>query len=188
MSEQDWLAANWEACVAYLIAVRHRRGLSPQQAADLACDAVSFAGQQLLAKQPELESERHRRNWILRVAVNYAIDVRRTENRRRRALRRQYAEVGGEVALATEPSPLQPFLDLMRDALATLPEEERRLIEARFGEEASLQELVDEFGRGSVATAHRRIRGILGRLRATMEAADAVPDGWQREGRALPEV
>jgi DNA-directed RNA polymerase specialized sigma24 family protein len=186
MNEEDWLAANWEGCVASLIAVLHRRGLSAKQAADLACDAVSFAGQRLLEVRPVVESERHRRNWVLRVALNYAIDVRRTETRRRWALRRQFAEGGGEAALAPEPSPLQPFLDLMRGALARLPEEEQRLIEARFGEGASLQELVDEFGLGSVPTAHRRIRAILQRLRAIMEVGGAVPDGWQSEPAWAP--
>jgi DNA-directed RNA polymerase specialized sigma24 family protein len=178
MNEQDWLAANWEGCVASLVAVLHGRGLSAQQAAYLACDAVSFAVQRLLETQRVFESDQYRRNWVLRVAHNEALGTLRTETRHRRALRRQYAEGGGEPVLAPEPSPLQPILDLMPDALATLPEEDRRLIEAHSLEGYTLQDLVDEFGLGSVPTAHRRIRAILQQLRAFLEATGTVPAGW----------
>jgi RNA polymerase sigma factor (sigma-70 family) len=137
---EEWLTETAEACLRIVTATLYRGRLSPAQAADLAEDAVSFAHAQALKNLPALESARHCRNWVVRVVLNHAYEVQRTEGRRRERLQ--------ELALAEEERtpPLQPFVALMLELLPELSPEDRALIERRFLDGLTLQELADEIG------------------------------------------
>jgi DNA-directed RNA polymerase specialized sigma24 family protein len=106
------------------------------------------------------------------VAGQYLADQHHTETLRREKVEQLHGQ--GTPA----PSPLQPFLDGMRDALAQLPEEDRRLLERHCADGVSLREPVDEFGLGNMSAAWKRKERILQRLRAIMQECGEVPPGW----------
>lgn len=168
MSTRQRLVECADAARPLVVAGLSGRGLSWAALQDLAAEALSFAVLRALETTPTLCSPEHERNWLARVAINHALDILVSEGRRRRLQERLHKR--RRVEAAAPPSALHPFLELMPDALAELPPEDRRLIERRFFDGASLSELASEFDLGSVPTVHRRIKAILKRLRDIMES------------------
>lgn len=100
--------------------------------------------------------------WLHRVATHVAIDMRRSEQRRRR---RELEHAAMRPAEAVRWSDLAPHVD---QALDALEEEDRTLLIGHFLERRSLRELARAWGT-SVATLSRRLRGALRRLREQLE-------------------
>lgn len=160
---QDWLTECYEECVDAVTAILYRRG-SRQRAVQEAEEAVSWACKKALEHRPKWKSPKHCRNWIVLVACKHATQTWRTERRRGEIHRKIYAE-GHARQEAHEPSTRHSLVELVSEAIKRLPEEDRRLIEARFAVGLTLEELVEVIALRNVSEAHRRCREALIRLR-----------------------
>ena len=100
-------------------------------------------------------------NWMARAARNAASDLRRTQGRYQGFIGRfkEWVEsfTSAEEIEESQEEALPAILD---QALATLEASERALIEARYFQRASLDEIANQFG-----TSPRAIEGRLARLR-----------------------
>jgi DNA-directed RNA polymerase specialized sigma24 family protein len=148
------------------------RGVAPGRARDLAEDAV----QQALAQAARIADIRgrfqndfdHFCNWVRRVAINYVRSVFRHERRSRQM---------GEGAMAEAAAAGPPgHVEVVREFLAQLTEEERNLLMLPYEEDATLDELAERFLPPDDRTENarrlaiwRRRRDIEGRFRAWLQ-------------------
>jgi RNA polymerase sigma factor (sigma-70 family) len=176
---EQWLADCANTCVRAVTGALVRLGVSPQRAADLAGEGVSFAHAQAIEQTPAFTNLEHARKWVVRVAINRAIQLLRTDQRRRKIEARIHTEGRANDAGSTpRPSPMAPFLEMIPEYLAMLPAEQRLLVRLSFLEGYTLEEIAGVFG-SSTATIFRRRREILARLRELMTSRGDVPPGWQ---------
>jgi RNA polymerase sigma-70 factor, ECF subfamily len=105
--------------------------------------------------------------WLLRIAANAIADHWRQSSREQ-----LLAETNGP-----EPYPVTPanIEDVERRAtlfrlVQTLPEDQRRVIEMRFGEEKGIREIAQELNRSEGAVKQLQFRGIQS-LRAQMQTS-----------------
>lgn len=84
-------------------------------------------------KDREFESEEHRKAWLIRVTINCAKDLV--------AKRRPYVELNDELDAAEDGGiPTAEALTL-EDAIASLPEQQRRIVYLFYLEELSIREI-----------------------------------------------
>jgi RNA polymerase sigma factor (sigma-70 family) len=179
MSNRDRLAKCLEPATAAALAALYRLGVPPKQVAEQTTAGISFAYLKALETQKRFVSQKHCRNWLVRVAVNHAIQTFRTEGGRRKILQKLHTQGrASDAELTPRPSPLQPFLEAMKDFLPRLSDEDRLVIELRFLEGLPLKALARRFN-CSITKVHRWIARVLDELRALMTAGGMVPDGWE---------
>jgi RNA polymerase sigma-70 factor (ECF subfamily) len=119
--------------------------------------------------------------WLFRIARNLAIDSYRSQR-----LRLQALEGLAEADPVIEPLP-DPHADVVnqaqysldfqqvRSALATLPAEQRQVIEMAYFQGMTRQEIADATGE-ALGTIHTRARLGLQKLHRALEAAVQLPD------------
>jgi hypothetical protein len=152
------------------------RGLPPRQALDMAQDAV----QRALARAAEIDDLTGRfgndfgyfRNWVRRVAINH---VRSVFRRPRESLLPEGYDV-------TAPS--KELVELVREFLQELTEEERDLLMLPYEEDLTLDELVRRYLPPDDRTENarrlviwRRLRDIKERLREWLRENGMGPEG-----------
>lgn len=114
---------------------------------------------------PPLRDERAVRAWLRTATLRASADRQRSELRRRR----REGQVGGERGAVSVEEPSAPLSAAEQAAwlavrLQELPEVDRALLLARFGDETSVADAGAAFGLGDDA-AHGRVRRVLVRLR-----------------------
>lgn len=132
---------------------------------DYCLDLVQDVMTAVVHKLPPLADERAVRGWLTTTLLHRLADRRREELRRQR----RDAEV---VAMQPVVDPVEPWSELAADersqwlqaCLAELPDCERALLVARFGDGESVAAAGAGFGIGADA-AHGRLRRVLQRLR-----------------------
>lgn len=127
-------------------------------------DVVQDAMLRVARRMPRLPNEPAVRAWMARTVTRVAVDRLRAETRRRvREQQAASAEQDGRAdGLATAAE--QERFAWLQDALARLPERDRALLQARFGEGATLAAAGAAVGTTGHA-AHGRIRRLLAALR-----------------------
>lgn len=140
--------ANFELVYAYVA----RRVKGRAEVEDLTSEVFRRALSALPAYEPRGAPFS---SWLLRIAANAVID------RARRSKRRPPA--GADLA----PEPSEPErLDaegrarLFR-AVAELPQDQRRVIQLRFGEERSIREIAQALGKSEGAVKQLQLRGLV---------------------------
>lgn len=115
-------------------------------------------------KLPKLASEVALRAWMIKTVCSHVTDRNRSEARRRR---REQAAAGQAPVAVVEPwSDLsdEERLSWLSHAVSELPEQDRALVRARFGEASTVAHTAGLLGISSDA-AHGRLRRALDRLR-----------------------
>jgi RNA polymerase sigma factor (sigma-70 family) len=141
-----WLHAEWGARI-----FRYALALSAADHA-LADEIAQATWRRAVRHLRPVENEIALWNWLARAARNAATDLRRVDGRYRAALERCPAPTADN-----QDDSLSVALEL---ALGQLTDEERRLLEARYSQRASLEETAARLG----CTA-RAVEGRLARLR-----------------------
>lgn len=127
-------------------------------------DVVQDVMMTVANKMPKLSSDEALRAWMTRTVMNAVTDRSRKEARRRRR-----EEVVAEVVRGTVA---EPWLDLcdqerlswLSASVADLPDTDRALLHARFGEASTVAQAAGSLGLTSDA-AHGRLRRALEKLR-----------------------
>lgn len=115
-------------------------------------------------KMPSLATDEALRAWMTRTVMNAVTDRSRSEARRRRR-----EEVVAEVVRGTVAEPWfelcdQERLSWLSASVADLPDTDRALLQARFGETSTVAQAAGTLGLTSDA-AHGRLRRVLDKLR-----------------------
>ena len=102
--------------------------------------------------------------WLFRIAANAIAD-------RWKAQERERGRPGPEPSVEPDPVGIDQQARLFR-MVGQLPQEQRRVIEARFVEQKSIREIAAELGKSEGAVKQLQFRGIEG-LRARMGQSNA---------------
>jgi RNA polymerase sigma factor (sigma-70 family) len=134
---------------------------------DLADDVMQATFLKALERGHEARLETAR-GWLFRVAFHEALATRRRTSARDRGLRR----LAGFRPTADPGTPEAPLIrgeaaELVREALARLPEEQRRIVLARVRDDKTFAEIAAEDGL-PLGTVLTRMRRALERMRKTL--------------------
>lgn len=110
-------------------------------------------------------------SWLYKLAVVQSALYRRKAGRKRKLLKRYEDEVVARSNGTAQDEPIDWLIDrerdaLVRDALQKAPEEDRKILMMKYGEDMSCQEIADALGVTSVAVQSKlhRARGRLKRI------------------------
>jgi len=125
-------------------------------------DVVQDAMLRAARRMPTLPDERSLDRWLARVVRSAALDRLRRE--RRRVLRERSRSSTPMPSRPDEATELLERIDWLRASLAELPQDDRSLLDSRFGRSRTLRDAGTEAGLTGDA-AHGRLRRIINRLR-----------------------
>jgi RNA polymerase sigma-70 factor (ECF subfamily) len=153
-----WLQRASDDAVAFGCAIKLTR--DRHRAEDLVQEAYLRA----LQHQDEIEDENHLRHWLCTVVVNLARDHGRRKQNHTRSLPDEAAILDGRPSLLDVEA-----RDYVTHYLAQLPSEDRRLIEIKYFEVRTLEEIHALYPEwGSIGTLSKRITAICDQLRELM--------------------
>jgi RNA polymerase sigma-70 factor (ECF subfamily) len=172
--DPDAFAAFYRRHAGWVQRVCVRRCGDPELAADVAADTFAAA----LAAAGRFDPARGGAgSWLLQIALNKLADAHRRGDAERRAHERAGPP---PLAAAGEAARVDELLSLpgAGDAgplLATLPDEQRRAVEARVVEERGYDEIAAELGLSQAAARQRVSRGLTTLRTRLRRAAGPVP-------------
>jgi RNA polymerase sigma-70 factor (ECF subfamily) len=120
-----------------------------------------------MAQRGHETKEESRKAWLFRVAYHEAMAWRRREGVGERVLRRAAWHTNGSAGPADEPLLRLEAVELVREALESLPPEQRQVVRMRIYEEKTFATIAQELNI-PLGTALGRMRSALTKLRATL--------------------
>jgi len=144
---------------------------------ELAADVTAETFAAVFAARDRFDPQRGSAgSWLLQIALNKLADAQRrgVAERRTQARAAQATEVGRDEVERVEELASLPGDGDAGPLLATLPDEQRRAVEARVVDERGYDEIATEMGLSQAAVRQRVSRGLT-TLRTRLRRAGAVP-------------
>lgn len=188
-----WLEDEHPIVFRSLLNDQRQRGIEANEAASAAEDALSFAAAQLVAgcraspPTVNIDSSRHLRNWLRKVAQNYLAQLHRG-TKPQDGLPMEEMDLGSRFAPPTAAAQAHETVAILRECLSELDPTERALLDLKYVQDltdaaiAARPELRAEAGgdeRSLTAQAqHLRLRRLAAveRLRAALERRGVAAD------------
>jgi RNA polymerase sigma-70 factor, ECF subfamily len=139
----------------------------------LAADAVQETFRIFAEKRETIPSQQHR-GWLFKTVQFQALNIRRARLRREIQAGRLREDTSGYVVDSpSQRSELSEQVDAVKAAIELLPEDQRRIVKLRLGDEKGFAEIAKELNL-PLGTVLSRMRLAIAKIRSRLQADDEL--------------